>query len=60
MVSTVLGAKLPYDSVAIITLVKEDGERKILQSKDFADPQKRSAFIAETANAVRAKGIPVL
>ena len=28
------------DSLCIITLVEEDGELKILQTKEFSDPQK--------------------
>ena len=38
------GATFEYDSVAIITVVEEDGELKILEFKDFTDPEKRSNF----------------
>lgn len=53
---TIYGTTLPYDSLMIFTLIEEDGELKILSCKDFADPQKRNAFIAGTtkAAAVRA------
>ena len=34
------GGTFEYDSVAIITLVEEDGELKILEFKDFTDPEK--------------------
>ena len=46
MVTAVSGATLPYDTVVIVTLVEEDGELKVLQSKDIANPQKRDAFFA--------------
>ena len=36
------GTTLDYDSVSILTFVEEDGELKILECKDFSDPQKRS------------------
>ena len=32
---------LEYESVVIHTLVEEDGELKILETKDFSDPHKR-------------------
>ena len=34
-----------HDSVAIIHLVEEDGELKILGFKDFSDPEKRGHFL---------------
>ena len=38
-------ATIEYDSIAIITLVEEDGEIKILEFKDIAiDPEKRTMF----------------
>ena len=46
MVTTVFGEVLPYHSVAIVTLAEEDGELKVLDCKDFTDPQKRSAAMA--------------
>jgi hypothetical protein len=39
----------------IFTLVEEGGELKVLSCKDFADPQKRSAFISGAAKAAAAK-----
>ena len=51
MVTSVSGVTLPYETVLTITLVEEDGELKILHCKDFADPQKRSAFIDEGIKA---------
>ena len=39
--STIDGAELDYDSVAIITLVEEVGELKLASFKDFSDPEKR-------------------
>lgn len=38
------GAEFDYDSLAVFTLVKEDGELKLLEIKDFGDPNKRSYF----------------
>lgn len=38
------GATFEYDSVAILTLVEEDEELKVLEFKDFTDPEKRSNF----------------
>ena len=51
MLTTVFGDALPYDSVVTITLAEEDGELKVLHCKDFANPQKRSAFIAGVLKA---------
>ena len=42
MCSTVDGTQLDYDSVAIVTLVEEDGQLKIANFKDFAVPEKRN------------------
>lgn len=52
------GAKLDYDTVIIVTFVEEDGVLKVLECKDFSDPQKRGAIHAEFAK-VSAKGGPV-
>jgi len=49
------GATFPYDTIAIVTLVEEDGELKTLHCKDFGDPQKRSACLVGIANAVAEK-----
>ena len=48
---TVFGATLNYDTILTYTLVKEDGELKIVHCKDFANPQQRSALIAGTVKA---------
>ena len=50
--TTVEGTELEYDAVAILHFVEEDGETKILTIKDFADPEKRSAFNAGAAKVV--------
>ena len=49
--SMIDGTTHEYDSVSIFTLVEEDGETKVLESKDFADPHKRSAFYAGISKA---------
>ena len=49
------GTALPYDSLMIFTLIEEDGELKALSCKDFADPQKRNAFIAGATKAAAVK-----
>ena len=56
MASLTDGTTHEYDTVSIYTLVEEDGEIKVLESKDFADPQKRSAFYAGIAKAA-AQGV---
>jgi hypothetical protein len=40
-----------YDSLSILTLVEEGGEFKVLEFKDFADPEKRSSFHRVTSKA---------
>ena len=50
--TTIEGTELEYDSLSIFYFVEEDGETKILTIKDFADPEKRSAFNAEAAKIV--------
>lgn len=37
-------AAFEYDSVTILTLVEESGKLKIVDFKDFTDPEKRSNF----------------
>ena len=39
------GPTFEYDSVAIIPLVEEDGELKVLGFHDFADPEKRGYLL---------------
>lgn len=41
MGSTLDDNTFEYDSVIVITIVEEDGELKILDVKDFSDPEKR-------------------
>jgi hypothetical protein len=48
--------KCEYDTVCIFSFVEEDGENKILEIKDFCDPQKRNAFYVEAEKAA-AKGV---
>ena len=38
------GTTVEYDSVAIITLVEEDGEIKVREFKDITDAEKRTRF----------------
>lgn len=54
-VTLIDGTTYEYDSVAIISLVEEDGEIKILDVKDFTDPYKRGAYYAGIAKAA---GVP--
>lgn len=54
--TTVDGTTHDYDSLSIFSLVEEDGEIKVLESKDFCDPQKRTTFFAGVAKAA-AKGV---
>lgn len=53
--STASGAKLDYHTLLILTFVEEDGILKVLDIKDFADSEKRSALYAEVAKT-SAKG----
>ena len=55
MLNTTLGETFNYDTVLIITLIKEDGELKVLHCKDFSDPQKREAYLAGIFKAVAQK-----
>jgi hypothetical protein len=50
------GTTCDYDSVCILSFVEEDGEMKLLEIKDFCDPQMRSNFYACAAK-VAAKGV---
>jgi hypothetical protein len=48
------GETLDYDTLMVITLIEEDGEPKIVNFKDFSDPEKRSklhAWIAKNLTA---------
>lgn len=53
--TTVDDTTLEYDSVIINTLVEEDGELKILENKDFSDPEKRGNLHSWATKAL-AKG----
>ena len=54
-VCTLYGTTLTSDSVAIISLVEEDGELKLLQCKEFSDPQRYNTMKSILAAA---KGAP--
>jgi len=45
------GTVFNYDAVLIFTFVEEDGKLKILDLKDFSDPEKRQAFHNEASRA---------
>lgn len=47
--------KLEYDTVCIFSFTEEDGELKILEVKNFMDPQKVGDLYAAVAQA-RGKG----
>ena len=51
MFHTIESTTLDYDSLAILTIVEEDGQLKIVDYKDFCDPEKRSklySWVAQT------------
>jgi len=52
------GTKLEYDSVGIFTLAEEDGELKIIELKDFCNPEKRGKAHSWVAQNLT-KGKPV-
>ena len=47
--TTVGGTTVDYNSLAVASFVEEDGQLKILEVKEFCDPQERNAFHAATA-----------
>lgn len=47
-----------YDCVLIVSFVDEDGQLKLLETKDFSDPEKRMACNTVAAKLL-AKGAPV-
>lgn len=55
--TTVDGTTLDYDSLMISSFVEEDGETKVIEAKDFSDPEKRGAFYAEVAKALARGGM---
>lgn len=52
------GIAIEYDSVYITSFVDEGGELKILDAKDFSDPEKCGRFNAEVIK-ILTKGGPV-
>ena len=52
------GPTLDYDSLAILTLVEEDGQLKVVDFKDFSDPEKRNNLHGWVAQAL-AKSSPL-
>lgn len=53
--SKVDGGAVEYDTLLILSFVEEGGELKVLEIKDFSDPEKRNAFHVEASKAL-AKG----
>lgn len=53
--STIDGTTLEYDCVAVLTIVEEDEKLKILEFKDFSNPEQRSTLHSWAAKAL-AKG----
>lgn len=51
MCPTIYGTKINNDSFLIFSFVEEDGELKILRSKEFSDPQEYSTFYGDIAAA---------
>ena len=49
--STVFGATYDYEAIVTYTFVEEDGELKVLNCKDFSNPQQRSALVTGTLKA---------
>ena len=56
MIHTVDGNELAKEGLAIITIVEEGGELKIIEFKEFIDPEQRSKLFSWGANAL-AKGV---
>ena len=51
MLHTIESTILEYDLLAILTIVEEDGQLKVVDYKDFCDPEKRSklhSWVAQT------------
>ena len=55
MIHTVDGYEHKKDGVVIYTVVEEDGEFKVIEIKEFIDPEQRSKLFSWAANA-QAKG----
>lgn len=56
MWSTSDGDTLDYDSLSILSFAEEDGQLKVLEIKDFTDPEKRSAYHSAAAKALTGNG----
>ena len=56
VIHTVDGNELAKEGLAIITIVEEGGELKIIEFKEFIDPEQRSKLFSWGANAL-AKGV---
>ena len=54
--STPDGNTVDYDSLSILSFAEEDGQLKVIDMKDFTDPEKRSAYHAAAAKALAAQG----
>ena len=52
MFHTIESTILDYDSLAILTIVEEDGQLKIVDYKDFCDPEKRSKLYSWAAQTL--------
>ena len=46
------GVGIDYEATAVFTFVEEDGEVKILDCKEFANPEHRDALYAEPVKAL--------
>jgi hypothetical protein len=55
--STAGGTSVNYDTVLIFSFVDEDGELKVLDLKDFSDPEKRNAFHTQASKALGMGGL---
>ena len=51
MGATIYGTTITSDSVCILSLVEEDGELKVLRSKEFSDPQQYRDYHSAKAAA---------
>jgi hypothetical protein len=47
--------KIDFEDLCIFSFTEEDGELKILETKNFADPQKISSLYAAVAQASQGK-----
>lgn len=47
--TTIDGSTIDYDCVLILSFVEEDGELKVLEGKDFSDPEMRRACYTQIA-----------